>query len=453
MQYHGTNYKRKFNNDKFNNSVINSVSKKVGHVLTNPEKEAVISHIRKLDPDLLAPEHINKTMSRIIKRLANKFKMYNQPQQYDDTQGMLRQTIGITSESSTVHGMYDDPNFVIRRTQPDELNTSINVLNQQENSINQQPPPQTQIQNLQAQIQQLQLHNRSDDPIRINRLLGMNTTAELTRLLNPQSMERKNYMLLDSRYRVTSGGDTAPIKNFVWNYVNVDTQGTGSVNVVGNVRDIIALRVYPFRIPYVEAADNKYKRISVAIGGFEAQSFRAHENRRFHFLLESVIDSDFINLETNKYNDGFFHFEKPVTNPDNLTVSFGSPLEPIVFDNDRDDCTFDYFGIAPLTQITTTTPHNLANGDRVYFSQFNVGPTNPALPQQGIINELIKDTINRQSGFLINVIDPLNFSIPYDSSAITNPIAGLPVRVYYGSKRIFMPVEITYLKPEKSIYN
>ncbi len=442
MHYHSTNYKREFNNDKFYNQIIGKVAKSMKRQLTKNEQSEVIAGIRKMDPDLFVPEYIDKTVNVMVKMLAKKFNSYDGTKaRYDDSQEVLRQTIGISSESSTVHGVYDDPNFVVKRYQPNELKIATELLGQQELTGVVESSPQPQ------QIQQRQMQQQPSSSSIAN-LLDMNTSSDMVRILNPKSMYRKNYMLLDSRYRSATSEYAEPIKEFVWKYINADAQGTGSVNVVGNVRDIIALRVYPFRIPYIEAADNKYKRVSVLIGGFEAQSFRAHERRRFHFFLESVIDSDFINLETNKYNDGFYHFEKPVTNPDNLTVTFGSPLEPITFDTDRDKCTFDYFGIAPLTQITTNSPHNLANGDRVYFSTFDVGAVNPALVQQVIINNTIKETINRESGFLITIIDATNFSIAYDSSNIMNPIANLPVCVYYGSKRVFMPVEITYIMPE-----
>ena len=86
------------------------------------------------------------------------------------------------------------------------------------------------------------------------------------RLLNPGSLLRKIYLMLDSRYRVL--GTDGPISEFKWNYILQSAVSTqGSVNLIGNVRDIVALRTYPFRIPYVASADNKYARVSVLIKG------------------------------------------------------------------------------------------------------------------------------------------------------------------------------------------
>ena len=163
-------------------------------------------------------------------------------------------------------------------------------------------------------------------------------------------------------------------------------------------------------------------------------------------MLNSTIDSEFINLDADVYN-GYFWFEKPITTLDTLTISFGNPLEQIIFERDRDFCSFDYFIITPLSQITTEKNHNLANGDRVYFDNFDVGFVNPILVNQKAINDELKTIINRDSGHLVTVLTPTTFSIPVDSSLIQNPIANLRVRVFFGSKRIFVPIELIYIQP------
>jgi hypothetical protein len=465
FHYHSTNYKRQFNNDVFYNEIIQTVVHKLGRKLSKNEQSTVVRGIQRMDPDMFKPEYIKNTKQVMVDMLVKKFNTYDGSKaRYDDTQEVLRQTIGITSESSTVHGVYDDPDYVLQRYEPNEREIATQMLNAQEQLAPQpqpptQPPAQQQSANQSEQLDQLkqlnslmsQMLTRTPEPNAIGNMLGLSTASEAVRILNPNSMLRRNYMILDSRYRITSENQFGPITRFTWSYIlNSQAQGEGSVNVVGNVRDIVAMRVFPFRIPYVDNADNTYKRISVLVEDLQSQAFIAHEFRKFHFFLESEIDGAFINLLTNKYNDGYFHFEKPITDLRDLNISFGSPLEPITFDNDRDKCSIDYFGIAPLTQITTFTPHNLANGDRVYFSEFDINPINPALAQQTIINDTIKNTINRKEGFLITVIDASNFSIPYDTSAISNPINGLEVSVYYGSKRLFIPIELTYIMPERT---
>jgi hypothetical protein len=429
--YHSANYKRQFNTQTFYKNIASRVSVVLGRPLRQPEIHEVVSFIQKIDPELLAPAYQSKTIPIMVNTLATEFQKYDcsQPDE-DDSQQFIRDTIGLSSESGTAHGIYDDPSFFTRTE---------NTLSRVETALSE---------------------TFSGSSNKLTNLLGMNTASEAVRVLNPTAVHRKNYMLLDSRYRILSGSDVSGISQFSWNYIlnsQADTQG--SVNIIGNVRDIIAMRVYPFRIPYVDTADNNYARISVFVEELGSQAFVAHEDRKFHFMLRATNDTEFIELETNKFNDGYFYFEKPITTLNTLTVSFGSPLEPIIFPIDRSWCGIDYFSDAPATRIytypssslsATATDYVLANGDRVYFSMFDVGDIDALLVEQTIINTGIKDGINRSSGFEISNVSSTTFTIDFDSSNIQNPITDIRFKVYFGSKRIFMPVELTYIMPDTS---
>ena len=422
--YQSNNYPREFNNDAFYYKIIKAVINDIGRPLTKPETNETINFITKLDPSLLTPSYLSKTIKIVVSTLVDEFKKFNcNKPQYDNTQDLLRETIGTTSETSTAHGIYDEP-----KNTPKLLNTL-----KQTQIIEEQPP------------------NNSTSII--SSLLGLTNSNNAARILNPKSLLRKNYMLLDSRYRVLNGSNTNGISSITWNTVlqSVATS-QGTVNIVGNVRDIVSIRIYPCRIPYVKSADNKYSRVSILIDQLSSQSFITHE-RNFHFMLESAVDDNFINLHTRDYNDGYFYFEKPITTLNKLTLSFGSPLESVIFDKDRDYCTIDYFSIHPLTKITTgslimPTPHNLMNGDTVYFSNFKSGILDPFLIQEKIIDENIVNNINSLNGFFIHVIDATSFSIVCDTSNIQSPITDLVFDVFYGSKRLIIPIEITYIMPE-----
>jgi hypothetical protein len=447
--YHPTNYKKEFNDDFFYNQIIIKVEKTLIRKLRNSEINEVVSFIQKLDPALLTPEYKNKTIPIIITTLTDEFKKYNcTTRKHINSQQILKDTIGLTSESGTSHGVYDDPSFHVR-TQPEKKKENtleekiIEQLDHEDNNTNNTKNV------LYKQIA----------PVAQN-FLGMSNSEEAVRVMNPSALHRKNFMLLDSRYRILSSNDIPGIATYSWNYVlKSQIEAQGSVNIIGNVRDIIALRVYPFRIPYVASADNKYSRISVFIEELGSQSFVAHESRKFHFMLRSKVDSEFIELETDQFNDGSFYFEKPITTLNTLTISFGSPLEQVIFPIDRSWCTIDYFTLAPLTKITTYTnsplsaslqQHGLSNGDRVYFDLFNVGDASPALVEQTLINQNIKNGINKNSGFLVTVIGgstSTEFTIDYDTSNIQNPVSDIRFKVFFGSKRMFIPIELTYIMP------
>jgi hypothetical protein len=446
--YHSANYKRPYNDDAFYNKIIVRVEKKMNRRMRDPEISETVSFIKNLDPGVLAPEYKDKTINIMVNTLASEFEKYDcTKSDYVDSQQILREKIGVSSESGTGHGIYDDPNFYNNVSQtnlsePVDSFAGPDIPNAKTEVVVSQPAAPT----------------KSREQLDLQNLLGMRTSEEAVRVLNPAALHRKNYLMLDSRYRILTSNDTNGIQQFSWNYIlKSQIEGQGSVNIIGNVRDIIAIRVYPFRIPYVESADNKYSRVSVFIEELAAQSFLAHEDRKFHFMLKSEIDSDFINLETDKYNDGFFHFEKPITTLNTLTISFGSPLEKITFENDRGWCGIDYFSLAPLTLITTydsnaipstTLNHNLTNGDRVYFELFNAGAINPLLVQQVKINDNIISGMNKTDGFLITVVNPTQFSIAFDTSLIQNPTSEIRFRVFFGSKRIFLPIELTYIMPQ-----
>jgi hypothetical protein len=424
--YHDSNYNRKYNNNEFFTEMMDNVSIKLKRVLEHSEQKQIISFIKNMDPSLLTPKYKKKSIPIMIETLVKEFSSYkcDEPA-YVDSQQIIKKSIGISSESGTSHGIYDDPSYMIKKLAAEQAERRI-----LESADIQQPPPP-----------------KPSAITDIGKLLGMGTADEAVRILNPKSQYKRNHILLDSRYRIVDEQAPVNISSFKWNYIQ-KSQSTaeGSVNIIGNVRDIIGLRIYPFRIPYTDNADNKYSRISLLIQELSAQTFIAHENRKFHFMLTSTIDSEFINLDADVYN-GYFWFEKPITTLDTLTISFGNPLEQIIFERDRDFCSFDYFTIAPLTQITTEKNHNLANGDRVYFDNFDVGFVNPILVNQKALNDELKTVINRDSGHLVNVLTPTTFSIPVDSSLIQNPLANLRVRVFFGSKRIFVPIELIYIQP------
>jgi hypothetical protein len=425
-QYHSANYSRVYNSPDFIKQINTDVKTKLNRQLHTQEKNEIINFVRKIDPKLFRPESKDRTIKLMIDTLVKEFTQTTcESDDPIDTHSILTGLIGTTSESGSTNSIYDTKNY---------------------NPINHVKDQQTLSERL---TQHSEVKSDVSTLSSITSLLGLQNANDVVRKLNPKSMLRKNYIFLDSRYRILNTSPSDGITRFSWAYTLGSQQAEqGTVNLIGNVRDIIGFRVYPCRIPYVASADNSYARISMLIHDFDSQAFIAHENRKFHFMFKSTIDSDFIELDTDKQNDGYFWFEKPVTAATNLSISFGSPLEPITFDNDRDIVSsVDHFGIAPMTQITTTEVHNLNNGDRVYFNRFNIGAINPLLKDQTDINNAIKEKMNNSDGFLITIIDPNNFSISYNTSLIQNPLTD-PFDVYYGSKRLFIPIEITYINPE-----
>lgn len=438
--YHSTNFKRDTNTTELHNTIVKNVSNGLNRQLQTNEYNQIIKFIGKIDPDLLNPQYKNNTIKLMSKTLIDEFKKYNgRKSPYDDSQQIIRDNIGISSESGTSHGIYDNPNFYKSLNKDKQL---------EDHNTKEMNPGKVNSNNIES-------INKS----KLSDLFGIKTSEEMVRVLNPASLYKKNYFVLDSRYRSNEGSNNLSnsIDRYIWDF-NLNSQpndNNSSVNVIGNMRDIVAMRIYPFRIPYTSLLDNQYKRISMLIDELSAQSFVAHEQRKFHFMLDSDIDSNFLNLSTDKFNDGFFYFEKPITTLEKISVSFGNPLENVSFALDRCNYRVDNLSIAPLTKITTYYTNNtdlfasgLNNGDRVYLSGYTVGYVDPNLVEQVQLNNKIKNDINNVNGYIINVIDNYNFSINLDTSLIQNPLDITFSNVYFGSSRIFIPMEITYIMPQ-----
>ena len=409
FRYNVGNHNATYNNPEFMTTVSLKLTEKLGRSLSSEEQRFVVNLIRKIDENYMRsrnPEDVLEALSQaILKKLIEQGKCPPMDgSSHVDMHEKLKKHIGTTSESDMTHSIYA-------------------VTYNPDTSLREMPKPSSGS---------------------ISNILGIKNTIDFVKQINPASLLNKKYMLLDSRYKSQSESTN---KKFVWDFSNGKMQTVGTVNIIGKIRDIISLKIFPFRLPYVADADTKQKRISVLIDEFASQSFFAHENRRFHVMCKTNIDSTFIECDPYTQNYGVHDFVQPFTTFNKISVSFGNPLQVIEFNNDNDKCSIDYFGITPLTQITTENPHNLNNGDKVYFTNFDIGPIDPLLVSQVQLNEIIKNTINRKKGFLVTVIDSTNFSINYDTSNIQNPIVDLKFNVFYDSKRFYMPVELTYINP------
>jgi hypothetical protein len=166
----------------------------------------------------------------------------------------------------------------------------------------------------------------------VTQILDARSPEEFKLLLNPSSGLTHYYVVLDSDYRDTTDEITSSIKKFSWRYAPTQNLKTGFCNSVGVVSNIVGMRMYQPRVPYVSGMNNTAKRVSVLVEEFSAQSFICENGRRFHFLLRPIFPaSTSIELSTEDYNDGLFSFRDAFTTLSSLTVSFGDPTDVLAF--------------------------------------------------------------------------------------------------------------------------
>lgn len=386
---------RRFLTKEFMMKIIKNIKQTIEDVqkrnLTPSEIDYIISYVRAKDPRKLQGKNLNRVSYDMAQEILEDIYKHNCEEQQADIHELLKRQIGQSSET----GFSSDPR-----------------------GVGESAP--TVIPNI----------------VGINQVLGKSSSYGIRSILNPQSLVSYAYLMLDSRYRVL---DTDGTTEFSWNYVSNATTQQGTVNSITKFRDVISIRIMPLRIPYTSYLDSTtrlYQRASVYIQEFSAQSFVAHENRRFHFLMSATNDSRWINLQPENFNDGVFRFDSPITAVNSLTISFGNPLEQVIFDIDRTTCTFSYGG---TTTITTSVAHNLSTGDRIYLEDFTTDDTTAD-------NAKI-DTMNSAYGHIITKTSATTFTIAVDTSSISGT-AGLTINIYFGAKRMFIPLEIAHIRPE-----
>lgn len=368
-----SNYNRMFSSEIYITQMITNIKNRLGRQMLNSEKMYLIQLLKSINPvvfDRKSPKEISTLIeNKVIDEIST------QTCAVEDTiniHEMLKAEIGVNTESADSGEIVPDTEVVVKQV-------TSNFSNQTD----------------------------------IASILGAKSLKELVTVLNPEIVNKTAYMFLDSRYRILDDDGTA---SFRWNFVNNATYTQGTVNVIGDIKDITSIKVFPTKIPYVSQADNNYTRVTMFIEEFSAQAFIGQENRKFHFVFAPEIQDRYIDLNPKDNNAGLFKFKNPITHVETITVSFGSPLQPIVFDLDRQTMVIESYGT--VTRLTCAYAHNLLTGDLVYISNFKTNNTTSA------IDTIISSAINKSSGIIITYVTDYIFSIDVDSSMLLYTGAG-----------------------------
>jgi hypothetical protein len=193
--------------------------------------------------------------------------------------------------------------------------------------------------------------------IAIKDFMGINDLTTLQLALNPESVMKHFYITLDTDNmlppQTRNIGGVEKFSVFSWNYAPTRNYTPGFANSAGEIRDIVAMRLYQPAVHYLPEMNNASKRVSILFQEFSNQAYIGENNKRFHFALRPVVDpftafnvslryTDLDNVEqllptgltelnTEDFNDNIYHFYQPITEINKISIEFGDPFEILWF--------------------------------------------------------------------------------------------------------------------------
>ncbi len=285
--------------------------------------------------------------------------------------------------------------------------------------------------------------------IDIDNLFGFNTSYNIREIFNPAANLSNVYLNIDTKYRVLEASMGNSLKEFSFNINHEDKIFQGNINVIGYVRNIVQMEIAPFRIPKTadKAVTNEilqYRRATLRIHEFDSQSVIGHENRHYHFeFVMNDDDNRFYDLVPLPNTAARFRFRKPITTLSSLTLSFGTPMQVLLFDKDRIVFTIALTVAGILTFTTVSGVHNLQAGDLVYMEKFNTDDT--------IADSILIQEMNRSRGHIIENVADTTFDIDIGVIGLNDPVGNIipvnGIELYLGSKRILFKIRLTYITP------
>jgi len=244
---------------------------------------------------------------------------------------------------------------------------------------------------------------------------------------------------LDSRNRLPSlyGSNSSEYK---WNIHTSGQPGQlGDVRIQDTSQQIIQLKAYPFWSPVNASTSNPYFKARLLLKEFTSQSITVSEfnnpgqsvptleNYHFEFEVQKTVGDRMYLVP----KQPLFSFRKPMARVETLTTVFRTPFEEELFDPDSGVFTITY-GNPTLFTITNPLVHLLNTGDLIYVYNSDS------------VNANINAEINDVAGHIITKLNASQFTISVDSSILSGSEMG--INVYYGSKRVFLQVELICLE-------
>jgi hypothetical protein len=263
--------------------------------------------------------------------------------------------------------------------------------------------------------------------------------AVLQSIFNPKALRRKAYLILDRKFQAK---DTNNINEFKWHISNTSKayNPLTTAATTAPMRDIVKIKMFPFRFPNSTDTITESHRLSVEIVELNTQAYIiTHINKKFHFVFD-IEPTSSGNTEPYNITDvgnslAEFEFHDPIVELNTITIRFGNPEALIHLDPDSLYGTISALGAQTL--ITFTQPHFCSLSTTVVISDFNT--TNPLADASEIA------IMNDPTGWEIVAMTSLTITINVDISGLNGAIVGNPFYIYLNAKRFVLRMELTYI--------
>jgi len=384
--------------EELQNRVINNLSKK--QVLSHSDKIFIIQHIQNIPYEKIK----NKNIDELVKLFSESFLKKISEKKDIDMHEFLKTEIGVNSEHVVVDKKVE--------------NETVESL--------------------------------------------LNKPKLLQSIFSPQSLIKKAYLYLDSKYRVRNTASNTLKWNIATTGTNYD-EATTAVST-SRLKNIVAIKAFPFRFPNTNAALYNFNRIYMDMIELNNQSYVMYGNTRFHFefnisyvtqptlaqvtgyrYIPTSTGTDLSTYYTQAYcddigqNKSVFDFTYPIAELTTLSLQFNNGFQILDLDPDTVKATM-YTGTRTAL-VFQATPY-IALYDTISLS--NVTTTNPAAATT------INNINNRE--FIITEIDGINvdnlvyYYFEYNTNGILNNTINNGVfDVYLNSKRLQLRLEIDYI--------
>lgn len=296
----------------------------------------------------------------------------------------------------------------------------------------------------------------------IEKLFNLNI-SKIAKSLNPLKL-KSLYIMLDSSNNIYMTKSDTKLK---WNFTYDGILRLGTVTSFKKVYNFVGMRCYNIKLNVYPASDLfgdaeappviekaylpwylKDREASILVEELSAQSYIAHEDRRFHFIgkcPDPAYSAD-LAIDFDRYNKGYFWFAKPIYELTTITLSIGNPVTVVPWPYPATPC---FINAAPAAATTTVTlsiyPYNpvykYAVGDRVFFTRTDFGNSYA----YGILDPGIYSELCRQEGHVILSI--VGNDIEVDCAFPGNP-GPTTVRFFiydFERNKTIVPIEFFYV--------